>query len=158
MVFQTSRGISRRPGIASPPRSRAFFFELLFNMLIFALCAAVVLQVFVEGKLLTDQSYAMTELDLRASTLAAEYKSAGGQLSELKHDESQGLMSTQGVVSYFYDRELQNTTPEQARYTLVLTPLSEQGEPVSVVRIEGFEEEVQLFSFEVSHYEPPEGR
>jgi len=148
-----------------PPRSRAFFLELLLNMLIFALCAVIALQVFVEGKLVTDGSAALSGLTMEAKNLAGYYKVSSGDLSDLvSYGASEGSLnrSSEGVLTYYYDANIQLTDASNAHYLLTLTPASSTQSSIKSIEIsaiklnKGVEE--HLFSFEVVNYQtlPPE--
>jgi len=147
-------------GTAQPPRSRAFFLELLLNMLIFALCAAVTMQVFAEGKLTTDEAAALTTLTLNAESLAETYKALDGDLDSLTlfhgGQEVTGELTGAGALVYYYDRDLELTTAENARNILVLSPVASGHDLVETIEITGYAGEDELFSFEVSRFQPSE--
>ncbi len=157
--------IQRAPGTrgaSQPPRSRAFFLELLLNMLIFALCAVVVVQVYAEGKLATDESAALTTLTLEAETLAETYKTTHGDLGVLAQSMSEreipGEYSDKDTLAYYYDNDLKPSGAEDARYSLILTPSTGASDLVHVIVIAAYDGEDQLFSIEVAQYLPEEGR
>ncbi|MDR2035613.1 MAG: hypothetical protein LBP91_02930 [Coriobacteriales bacterium] len=151
----------RKRGTNQPPRSRAFFLEMLLNLLIFSLCAVVALQVYVQAKLVTDESNAITQLTSSAKDLAGHYKVSNGDLSTLlqtAHPGELGELSPDGVVTYYYDESFAPTVADNARYELVLTPLSDSGDEVRFIVITALAHGDQLFSFEVCNYQPQGSR
>ena len=150
-----------RRGAQQPPRSRAFFLEFLLNILVFALCAAIVLQVFVEGRLVTTESSALSRLTMEAKDLAGYYKVTSGDVNELFSNGvrgSFGELASDGSLTYYYDSDLQLTQAHDAKYWLVLTPVAGANESVSVIEISahqlGYAAEEELFSFQVVNYRP----
>jgi len=134
--------------------------ELLLNMFIFSLCAVIALQVFVEGKLVTDESAALSGLTMEAKDLAGYYKVSSGSLSDLAANGARGgfgELNSEGVLTYYYDAKLQLTDARDARYWLVLTPLSNTQGSLKAVEISahsfGPAAEEVLFSFEVVNYQ-----
>jgi len=135
--------------------------EFLLNVLVFALCAAVVVQVFVAGKLATTQSAALSTLTMEAKDLAGYYKVGGGEVSEFVSGAvrgSYGELSSDGTLTYYYDSTLQLTLSDDASYRLVLTPVASANSAVKVIEISAHhlanEAEEELFSFEVVNYRP----
>ncbi|MDR1359288.1 MAG: hypothetical protein LBJ48_08085 [Coriobacteriales bacterium] len=147
-----------RRGTSQPPHSRAFFLEFLLNMLIFAACAVVALQVFAQGRIATDESAALTILTLDAETLAETYKVGNEELGQLASSlEDSGLkgeLTGEGSLVYYYNNQLEISSAEDARYTLVLTPVASTGGPVGVIEIAGYDRQRQLFGFEITQYRP----
>ena len=170
MAILSKQSILVKRGASHPPRSRAFFLEFLLNMLIFALCAVIALQVFVQGKLVTDQSAALSTLTLDAKDLAGYYKVTNGDVKELASVEIKGAvgeLASDGSLTYYYSRSLQPSEAEDARYRLVLTSTSPApsaasssglSSPLSTMQISAYvdasEAEEELFSFEVVNYRP----
>ena len=153
--------IARLPesgGAAQPPRSRAFFLELLLNMLIFALCAVVALQVFVEGKLISDDSAAYTRLTIDAESLAEEFKVSDGQLSSLSLPDREGVVEGDGTLTFYYNRNLEPAGPEDAVYSIKLVQTSKPGDLVNTVAVSGQRGDQEFLSFEVKLFKPAEGR
>jgi hypothetical protein len=99
------------------PRSRAFLLEMLLNMLIFALCAVVTLQLFAVAKTTIDQSHALTRLSIEAESLAESFKAVDGQVDALEELLGEDLGSDL-VLTRYYDSELAPAAAEAAAYTL----------------------------------------
>ena len=167
MALLSSQHAPRSRGTTQPPRSRAFLLELLLNMLIFALCAVIALQVFVEGKLVTDESAALSRLTLDAQDLAGHYKVSSGDVSELASSAvrgGQGELSGDATVTFYYDSSLEPSDAANARYRLVLAPTAfatqtaSAGDRLSAITITGYTLEEELFSFEVVNYQSQGGR
>ncbi|MCL2806895.1 MAG: hypothetical protein FWD27_01815 [Coriobacteriia bacterium] len=109
---------------SQPPRSRAFLLELLLNMFVFSLCAAIALQIFVHGKLATDESAALSHLMLEAKDLAGHYKVSNGELGELAQNEDRAAyayLEDDGKLVYYYDKNLQLCESYDGRYRLELS-------------------------------------
>jgi len=156
MALLSAQSNSSRRDTYQPPRSRAFFLELLLNMLVFALCAVIALQVFAQGKLATDQSAALSKLTLEARDLAAQYKVTNGDLSELVTEGTRGdfgVLGNDGSLTYYYDNSFQLTGDTGARYRLVLSPAQSTNDLVSVIQITGYTLDDEIFSFEVANYQ-----
>ena len=161
MAALIKQTVPLRRGAQQPPRSRAFFLELLLNMLVFALCAVIALQVFAEGKMVTDKSAALSTLTTEAKDLAGHYKVTSGDVSELLTNGVRGSFGTlddAGVLTYYYDKSFQLTDARDARYWLVLAPVASTTESVSIIEISahqfGYSSEEILFSFTVVNYKP----
>jgi type II secretory pathway pseudopilin PulG len=135
---------------STPPQSRAFFFEMLLNMIIFALCATVALQVFVESKLTIDKSESLNQLTLRAESLAEAYKSTNGEITDLA--KTLGIKPDGQPVVEYYDLELNPSSESDAKYSLVCKINKQQ--PLSIGTITAYESETELFTFEVKNYQP----
>lgn len=164
MSSQRIRRIPRRRGSINPPRSRAFFLELLINVFIFLICAIVALTVFVESRAVTDESAALSQLSLDAETLAENFKAHGGEPADLlvlddrATEGYSGVVDAEGTLTYHYNRRLVLSHAQEAVYTLVVEPAANANEQVSAIDIAGYSGDDELFSFQVTHYEPPEGR
>jgi hypothetical protein len=63
--------------VAPTSRSRAFFLELVVDIAIFAFCAVIALQVFVQARVSSDESAALTHLSLEAQQVAETFKVLG---------------------------------------------------------------------------------
>lgn len=146
-----------RRGAAQPPRSRAFILELLLNMLIFALCAVVALQVFVEGKLTSDESAALTKLTLEAQTIAEEFKASDSEFEVVAQAHEYGVQNPDGSTSYYYDSNLEPSGTETASYRLIVMQASAQDDPVKRIEIAGYDGDRELLNFEVTRYQAREG-
>ena len=163
MAFQKlqMQSIAKRQGVAQPPRSRAFFLEVLLNILVFALCAAVAIQIFTAGQLAVSESNVLTTLALDGEALAESFKYSDGSLEELAlfsaDKVNTGQPTQQGEFVYYYSSSLEITQENNAQHCLVITPVAEEGSSVEVIEIAGYSGESQLFCFEVARYWPGEG-
>ncbi|MDR2108678.1 MAG: hypothetical protein LBP28_04365 [Coriobacteriales bacterium] len=126
---------------APTSRSRAFFLELVLDIVIFVLCAAVALQVFVQARVTSDESAALTHLSLEAQQLAETFK-ASGDIAE---------------PTLYFDESFLRCDASVARYRLVCAIDSSQS-PLSTAEITVFTDnlaehsETKLFSLTASHY------
>ena len=162
MALQRIQRPTAKRGAAQPPRTRAFLLEMLLNMLIFALCAVVALQIFVQGKIATNESEALTVLTLDAETLAETFKVSEGDLSTLTlaslDGETKGKLTAEGTLVFYYNHELRQTNADGAQYTLELAPKEEGDDRVNTIEIVGHSSDKEFFSFEVAQFKPKEGR
>jgi Tfp pilus assembly protein PilE len=85
---------------AKTSRSRAFFLELVLDIAIFALCAAVALQVFVESRMVSERSSALTHLSLQTQQIAEVFKATGNI----------------GANDLYFDKDFVACEKEDARY------------------------------------------
>lgn len=155
MALLSPQRVAQKRERYQAPHSRAFFLELLLNMLIFTLCAVVVLQVFVEGKRVTDESNALTHLTLEAKDLAGYYKVSDGEVGQLASTGERdgfGELSPDGTLTYYYDTSMSFTTAADARYRLVISPAAGENSLITAMQIAAFSGEEELFSITVAHY------
>ncbi|MDR2671857.1 MAG: type II secretion system GspH family protein [Coriobacteriales bacterium] len=164
-VFRTSQnsntvGLStqrNRGGTLNPPRSRVFFLEMLLNILIFAICATVALQVFVEAKVEIDRSQALTQLTVRAETMAETFKATGGQTDLLTQTLGVEFDDIGGALRSceYFDGDLDATGKDEAVYTLEFefNPAEYPGD-VATACIIASNEDTELFTVEVKGYLP----
>jgi hypothetical protein len=64
-------------------KSRAFFLELVLNLVIFVFCAAVCLQVFAAGYDSSRKSEALSHLSIEAQTIAEHFQAADGDIAAI---------------------------------------------------------------------------
>ncbi|MDR0425203.1 MAG: hypothetical protein LBH39_07145 [Clostridiales Family XIII bacterium] len=96
--------------------SRAFFLELVINLVLFMLCAAVCLQVFARAFAKSDESSVLAQATLRAQSIAEAFKASGGDLGFVM-DTVGGEATAEGLVLY-YDDGWALTSAESAVYTV----------------------------------------
>jgi Tfp pilus assembly protein PilE len=144
--------------------SRAFFLELVLNLVIFAFCAAVCLQVFAQAKLASDRSAALSHLSIEAQTVAENFKAANGDLAKLA--DALGATEVDGQALWlYYDADFERVTnPDDAAHTLLCS--IEGSTRVKVAHIEIYSsidtdpdthDQGALFSLEVKKYVPQGG-
>ena len=159
---KVQRVTSARRGVIHPPRSRAFFLELLFNMLIFAFCASVALQMFAEGKQATDESAALITLSLEAKTLAESYKVSDGVHEDLflyaNGEKYTGDTAEDGTLIFRYAKDFSVAEAEYTHYCLIISKTTQVNDVVHSAEITAYAGEEELFSFTVMRYHSPEGR
>ena len=164
MAALSKQTAPRRRGASQPPRSRAFFLELLLNMLVFALCSVVALQVFAEAKMTTDRSAALSTLTIEAKELAGYYKVTSGDVGELVSSAVRGdfgELTSNGALVYYYDRSYQLTEASSAYYWLELAPVLGMGGSAKGIEISAYQmgppsgDSIDLlFNFTVVNYQP----
>ncbi len=101
----------------SQSKTRYFLFELVINCLIFAISAAVCLNLFAYGFIQNQDSRELSMATLEAQSVAETIKATGGETGLLS-EYLQCDASAEGLTLY-YDRDWQRTSSAQgALYTL----------------------------------------
>jgi hypothetical protein len=131
--------------------SRAFFLELVLDLVVFALCATVCLQVFASAKSDSDLSAATSHLSIEAQVIAEEFKAVNGDLDALRAlvPEAEIVDST---LNLYYDKDLNSTTAPEAVYLL-----SCEGDDASALRqavISAYQGDLELFTITAARYLP----
>ena len=152
------------------PSSRAFFLELVLDLVVFVFCAVICLQVFAQAHVESSRSAALSQLGIKAERCAELFKAGYSDAASLavklngEHDGESGESGESGergesgTISWYYDRDLQTVGSSEAFYTL--TCAIDGSRAVKVARItvtegpEGSEEQLQLLEYVVSSYHP----
>jgi hypothetical protein len=96
--------------------SRAFFLELVINLVLFMLCAAVCLQVFAQAFVKSDESSALAQATLRVQSVAEAFKAGGGDIGAVMVMLG-GEATDEGMVLY-YDSGWNPVSGANAVYTV----------------------------------------
>ncbi|MDR2493389.1 MAG: hypothetical protein LBD25_08055 [Coriobacteriales bacterium] len=112
---------------AKSSRSRAFFLELVLDLVVFMLCAVVVLQVFIDARATSSVGAALTHLSVKAQDIAAIYQDCEGDpdalLQAIGRDVEPVVESGQLLLVYGFNDEFDPVDVAHARYTVtVLVP------------------------------------
>jgi hypothetical protein len=86
-------------------RTRSILLELMLDIVIFAICAAVCIQIFALSESAASKSRAMTHFAIQAQTVAARYKSSGADVERIAAEY--GATKTERGYSLFYDSGLE---------------------------------------------------
>jgi Tfp pilus assembly protein PilE len=129
--------------------SRALFLELVLDLVIFALCATICLQVFAQARLESQRSEALSQLGIEAQQVAETFKS--GVFDSAALAQRSDASSREGdTLLWYYDRDCLPVTRDEAYFTLRC--VIDASQPVRQARISLAEDSVELFAWEVSRY------
>ncbi len=84
-------------------RSKYFLFELMFNCLFFTVAAAICINLFIYGTVLSKQSRDISRASIEAQTLAEAFKSSDGDVNLLENTVG-GTLEQDTVYLYFDER------------------------------------------------------
>jgi Tfp pilus assembly protein PilE len=130
--------------------TRAFFLELVLDLVIFGICAVISLMVFAEARTESLRSAALSQLGLEAQKIAEQFRSGNegtAALAALPNAQKEG-----DSVIWYYDRDLTPTTDSEAYFTL--TCAIDETASLRKAFITLDEGTMQLLSYEVSDYIP----
>jgi Tfp pilus assembly protein PilE len=133
--------------------TRALFLELVLDLVIFALCAVICLQVFASAHLESSRSAALSQLSVEAQEIAELFKSGAGDMASLALRPS--AQQDEGAVVWRYNQDLSPATDEGAYF--VLTCTIDDSQPVKRAHITLTEDSAQLFAYDVARYRPADG-
>ncbi|MDR2587102.1 MAG: hypothetical protein LBC23_02420 [Coriobacteriales bacterium] len=139
-----------RKAMVTPPHrtavTRALFLELTLDLVIFAICAVICLQVFGAARVESTRSAALSQLGIEAQERAELFKAQGGQTSALA--DLPGAHQEDGALVWYYDQNLlpvsgvgEGSAVEGADggnrpyFTLRCDFIAEQDDPVQKARI-----------------------
>jgi hypothetical protein len=131
-----------------PTTTRAFFLELVLDLVIFAICAIICLMVFAEARTESVRSAALSQLGAEAQEVAELFRLGSGDtasIAALPNARQEG-----DTITWYYDRELSPTTDDKAYF--VLACVVDKTSVVRQARITLNEESTQLFAYDVSDY------
>lgn len=104
--------------------SRAFFLELVLNLVLFTLCAAVCLQVFAQAKIQSDTSSALSRASLQSQSIAEVFKASGGDLQQMS--ESLRGEIKDGTLYLHFDENNEQIPSGDAAVLQISCAVSEQ--------------------------------
>ncbi|MDR1421929.1 MAG: hypothetical protein LBI64_03585 [Coriobacteriales bacterium] len=140
-----------------PSGSRAFFLELVLDLVVFVLCATVCLQVFASAKTTSDLSAATSRLGVEAQTLAENFKATGGDMDALAGRFPASEVAGQ-TLSLYYDGDFVPVGSRDDAMYLLSCEASDDGAlhqaQISAQRIDDPTEADILFDFVVARYVP----
>jgi hypothetical protein len=137
--------------INNSPKSRALFLELILDVVIFAICALVCLQVFASAKTSGSQSAAYSSLGIEAQSLAEDFSACKGDATLLARNFNADLEGN--TITLYYDKDL-NRVQKDDNVVFFLRCEVDASAPVKEAHISLTQGSKQLFSFTVCAYEP----
>jgi ABC-type lipoprotein release transport system permease subunit len=145
--------------VARKSRSRAFMLELILDIVVFALCAVISLQVFIEARMVSAHSAALSHMSIEAQVIAETVKACDGKADAVVAslavpDINLEEKTDQGTSRFalYYDKDFLRSSDSSLRYVLVCT--IDTSRPVVVAHIEAYDKEDLLLNFDVKDYVP----
>ena len=128
-----------------------FLLEMLVAIVFFAISSAICVSLFVQARLMSQDSEDCTQA-LRLAQSAAEcYKAGSGKLSSLENLFPQGAVEEAGFVAYF-DDQWQPCDQQSARYRLCFSSEEKEKIQEGTVAVERLVRPVELMRLEVCSY------
>jgi Tfp pilus assembly protein PilE len=133
--------------------SRALFLELVLDLVIFAVCAVICLQVFAGARLESARSAALSQLGTEAQEIAEMFKSGADSaaLVTVLPDATR----EKGTITWYFDQNLSSVPDDQAHF--ILTCVIDESRPLRQAKIVLAEGSQQLFEYNVSSYRLSDG-
>jgi len=148
--------------MAAPSRSRAFFLELVLDLVVFALCAIISMQVFFEARMTSNQSAALSHMTIEAQIIAETFKAKDGDaeaialaVRAMNSSSASGsviVIEKGELITIYYDRDFKLTTKDAASYRIECA-IDGSG-PVKIAHITVHDRTKEIFSLEVRDYVP----
>ena len=139
--------------------SRAFFLELILDLVVFAICAIVSIQVFFEAQILREKSSALSHLTIQTQVIAETFKASDGDpFAMLKALDSRDVTSItelrdQILLVTYYDSDFAPTSDsEHSRYRIEC--LIDNSKDLKVAEISILDREKEMFTVEVKDFVP----
>jgi len=131
-------------------RSRAFFLEMILDLVIFIICAIICLQVFAQAHTESQRSEAQTQLGIRAQEVAELFKAGYSDADSLAG--KLGAQQQDDTLAWYFDNSLQPVDEAHAHFTL--SCVIDDSQPVRQAKITLDEGTTQLLEYDVSSYYP----
>ncbi|MCL2756743.1 MAG: hypothetical protein FWD43_01520 [Coriobacteriia bacterium] len=148
--------------MAAPSRSRAFFLEFVLDLVVFALCAIISMQVFFEARMTSNQSSALSHMAIEAQIIAETFKAKDGNAEAIVSAvRSMNTSSASGsvmvieegkLITIYYDRDFKLTTKDDASYRIECR-IDSSG-AVKIAHIAVYDRTKEIFSLEARDYVP----
>ena len=122
--------------------SRAFFIEIVMNLLLFTVCAAICLQLFAMAYTRNADSRILAEASLKAQTLAEVFKLESGQKESVARRSGGGISGNE--IQIFYDKDWNSASESEALYRLSCD--INQNPDIVTADIRVFKGEKEIFS------------
>jgi Tfp pilus assembly protein PilE len=135
--------------------TRALFLELVLDLVIFAICAVICLQVFASAHLESSRSAALSRLGIEAQEIAELFKAGSDDASADALAVKPFAQQDGDTIAWHYRQDLSPATDDDAYFTLACTV--DDSQPVAQARITLTEGSTQLFVYDVSSYRPANG-
>jgi Tfp pilus assembly protein PilE len=141
----------------SSSSSRVLFLELVLDLVVFAICAVICLQVFAEARQEADRSEAITQLGIEAQEIGELFKSGQSDAASLAAATNATLNGS--TLTWYFDHDLKEAQSDKAYF--VMTCVIDDSQPVKQAQIslaealaEGSE---NLFDYDIRSYTPRGG-
>jgi hypothetical protein len=143
--------------VNSRSRSRAFFLELVLNLVVFSVCAIVSLYVFVSAKSTSTEASALGSLTVESQRIAETFKASGGDTEKMRASLApseliDGVGGPTAVMRWHYDGDLKLASADGSRYTISCTTQAEQ--PLRKATIVVLDQGEEILRLNVSTYLP----
>ncbi len=139
----------------SHSKTRYFLFELVINCLIFAISAAVCLNLFAFGFIQNQESRDLSMATLESQSIAETFKASGGNI-DLLGELLQNDVQQNGTVLY-YDRDWNRVSAaDTARHSITLS-LSNDGKGLYTANILVKTDTETIYELLVQQYHAEEG-
>ena len=140
-------------------RSRAFMLELIMDIVVFTLCAIISSQVFIEARMISNHSSALSHLSVEVQVVAETVKAFDGDADAILASldapgvvlQQEGRQSVSRFIVY-YDQSFIRSSDESLRYSLVCVIDSSQ--PITVATIDVYDGQKELYHLVVKDYVP----
>ena len=146
-------------GKSSRSGSRAFFLELVLDLVVFTICAIVSIQVFFEAQMIKERSSALSHLSVDAQIYAETFKASDGdpqlmaRAFELTEVISESEMDGKTIIISYYDNQFAPTRfRDDARYRIEC--VIDNSKDLKTAQITIIDRESELLSIEVKDYSP----
>ncbi len=119
--------------IKQSSKTNLFLIELMLMIVIFSLCSAVCVRIFVNAHLMSQYSNNLSNAALKAQSAASCYKAAHGDLSETAKLISGGY---DNMVTKHYDSKWQESNADNAAFLLTIIKSGGKG-TINVQKVNG---------------------
>jgi Tfp pilus assembly protein PilE len=136
-----------------PSSSRVLFLELVLDLVIFAICAVICLQVFAEARQEAERSEAITHLGIEAQEIGELFKSGQNDPATLAAKTAATIDGD--TLTWYFDQKLNPVSSDKALF--VMTCVIDSSQPVKTVEISVAEGMKELFKYEIASYHPRGG-
>lgn len=126
--------------LKSRSKSSLFLMELIIVLMFFSLCAATCMQIFANAKVKTDYSRDLTNAAFTAESIAEVYKACDGDL-ETVVSKCGGKAVSDGVISFYYDKDWSLTEQDEAVYVVTVTETETEDIEKAFIEIDNAEGE-----------------
>jgi Tfp pilus assembly protein PilE len=151
MAVRGSLTSQEAPAVRKATTTRALFLELVLDLVIFAVCAVICLQVFAEAHLESARSAALSQLGIEAQEVAELFKAGADDIEALAAIAAlPGAQQEGDTVRWYYAQDLSPASGEDVRFTLSCT--IDGSQPVKQARIVLDEGSMELFAYDVKSY------
>ncbi len=131
-------------------KTRYFLIELVVNCLIFALSAAVCLNLFVSGYLQNENSRELSVATLESQNAAETIKSIGDNTELIIN--ALGATKVGEALYIYYDEEWNKTSSEDSAFSIKITTNTQNGILTANILAEDLTDNEEIYLLEVNKY------